>query len=113
MITEEGSQKRRKVQKTGKGKEKMEEEEEDDEDEEAEWREEVSGRLVGLEKMGERILKELAEMQKTDGKRFQWVKAIYDELEEDRKERIRFEVEVKEGLRKLNEYLESETEGSE
>ena len=98
----------------GKGKGRLTEEDEEDEgtEGETEWWKEVTGRLVGLEKTSARILEELVDLRKKESTRFKWVKAIHEELEEDRKERMRMEVEVKKGLESLKEYLDRETEES-
>ena len=102
----------------GKGKGRMVEEDAEDEekegtDGEAEWREEVMGKLKGLEETSARILAELVDLRKKESARFEWVKAIHEELEGDREDRMKLEVEVKKGLKRLQEYLDRETEESE
>ena len=102
----------------GKGKGRMTEEDPEDEekevtDGEVEWREEVTRKLKGLEETSARILAELVDLQKKESARFEWVKAIHQELEGDREDRVKLEVEVKKGLKKLQEYLDRETEESE
>ena len=60
-----------------------------------------------------RILAELADLRKKESAWFEWVKAIHEELEGDREDWMRLEVEVKKGLASLREYLDRETEESE
>ena len=109
-MTEEGLRKRRKVRGErkveGKGKGRMVEEDAEDEekegtDGEAEWQEEVMGRLKGLEKTSVRILEELVDLRKKESARFEWVKAIHEELEGDREDRMKLEVEVKKRVKKV------------